>query len=329
MRNFCQIYFEVETPESGAELWVTNGTTGGTTQVKDLNPGVNGSAPNKLTVWKNKLYFSADNGTNDRELYVYTPQPIFSDFSPKYGDVGDEVLLYGLDLGDSTVAKVVKFNGLNAEIISSGNDSIRVKVPENVTTGKISLETKGMTLLSSQDFVFKLTHTVTSFSPKSGKTSDVVTITGTDFSPVLSDNFVKFNGISAKVVSASATELQAEVPANATTGKISVTINNNEKLTNEDFVISLLTSLPQTFQNAQLTLFPNPAKNMLKLKLGGKATSQVNITAYNLLGKPVLQSSQTLQNGETKVDISSLPSGNYILKIQVGEEVISRKIMKQ
>jgi len=55
----------------GNELWRTDGTDGGTTLVKDINPGLDSSRIGLLTVVGNTLYFKADNGTNGRELWAF------------------------------------------------------------------------------------------------------------------------------------------------------------------------------------------------------------------------------------------------------------------
>lgn len=64
---------------------------------------------------------------------------------------------------------------------------------------------------------------IASFGPKIGPAGTTVTIYGTGFSATASQDTVKFNGTTASVSSASATQLVASVPAGATTGTISVT----------------------------------------------------------------------------------------------------------
>lgn len=57
----------------GSELWKTDGVAGsnGTTIVKNINvAGGTGSDPDELTVYNGKLYFTADNGINGRQLWV-------------------------------------------------------------------------------------------------------------------------------------------------------------------------------------------------------------------------------------------------------------------
>ncbi|HEV8545517.1 MAG TPA: IPT/TIG domain-containing protein, partial [Candidatus Limnocylindrales bacterium] len=60
-------------------------------------------------------------------------------------------------------------------------------------------------------------------SPDSGPAGTTVAIDGTGFSATPSQNTVKFNGVTATVVSSTTTEIVATVPATATTGTISVT----------------------------------------------------------------------------------------------------------
>ncbi|RCJ42063.1 hypothetical protein A6770_35235 [Nostoc minutum NIES-26] len=54
---------------SGIELWKSDGTTQGTVQIKDINPGSNSSYPNYQTYVNGTLYFFADDGTHGRELW--------------------------------------------------------------------------------------------------------------------------------------------------------------------------------------------------------------------------------------------------------------------
>lgn len=57
------------------------------------------------------------------------------------------------------------------------------------------------------------------------KPGDTIVIKGQNFSTVAGNNTVKFNGVQATVVSATATELRVVIPANATSGTVTVTVN--------------------------------------------------------------------------------------------------------
>ncbi|MBO9563845.1 MAG: IPT/TIG domain-containing protein [Niastella sp.] len=58
------------------------------------------------------------------------------------------------------------------------------------------------------------------------KPGDTLFIKGENFSEVIANNTVKINGVTATVVVASNTELKVLIPANATSGEITVTVNN-------------------------------------------------------------------------------------------------------
>lgn len=85
--------------------------------------------------------------------------------------------------------------------------------------------------------------TITSFEPQHGLPGASVTITGTNFSTTLNKNAVKINGIAATVTAATATELIVTVPA-ATTGKVSVSIEDEEAESATDFEV--LKDFPRT-----------------------------------------------------------------------------------
>ena len=53
---------------SATELWRTDGTT--VEQVKEIYAGPNGSGPSNFTATGNRVYFTADDGTHGRELWV-------------------------------------------------------------------------------------------------------------------------------------------------------------------------------------------------------------------------------------------------------------------
>ncbi|MEM8565957.1 MAG: IPT/TIG domain-containing protein, partial [Bacteroidota bacterium] len=65
---------------------------------------------------------------------------------------------------------------------------------------------------------------ISSINPTSGPVGTEVTISGSNFSETPSQNSVKFNGTTAAVKSASTSSLVVDVPAGATTGIISVTV---------------------------------------------------------------------------------------------------------
>ena len=82
------------------------------------------------------------------------------------------------------------------------------------------------------------------FSPKSGPVGTVVTINGTGFSTTASQNTVKFNGVTATVSSATNSQIQATVPAAATTGPIAVTTPNGSATSTLNFTVTASNGVP-------------------------------------------------------------------------------------
>ena len=52
------------------ELWTSDGTTGGTRLVQDINPGPGSSTPENFIVAGGCLYFSATDGEHGFELWA-------------------------------------------------------------------------------------------------------------------------------------------------------------------------------------------------------------------------------------------------------------------
>ncbi len=68
-----ELYFNRYTGGLGSELWKSDGTQSGTVLVKDINPGAgsstSGGADNKLILFKDNLYFGANDGAHDYQLW--------------------------------------------------------------------------------------------------------------------------------------------------------------------------------------------------------------------------------------------------------------------
>ncbi len=74
-----------------------------------------------------------------------------------------------------------------------------------------------------------------------------------------------------------------------------------------------------------LYVFPNPVTDILNVKISGSKTAQLDIINY--AGQRVL--SQNIKVASAVVDLSSLSSGVYILKVTDGQQVQTKKIIKK
>jgi ELWxxDGT repeat protein len=66
-----RLVFGANEGSTGRELWVTDGTTAGTTLLKDINPGPGSSGRESfVALGDGRLVFSADDGNTGSELWV-------------------------------------------------------------------------------------------------------------------------------------------------------------------------------------------------------------------------------------------------------------------
>jgi len=79
---------------------------------------------------------------------------------------------------------------------------------------------------------------VIEFTPGSGSVGDSVSIYGTGFSDIASQNIVKFNGVTATVLSATATKIVVTVSAGSSTGLIMVTAPAGSATSSTSFAIT-------------------------------------------------------------------------------------------
>ena len=73
------------------------------------------------------------------------------------------------------------------------------------------------------------------------------------------------------------------------------------------------------------SIFPNPTEGQCYVSVLSDA-SQIQGTLFNLTGKVV--ASTTLQPGVNNLDIQNLPSGCYILRLNDGNSIVTKKIIK-
>jgi hypothetical protein len=77
----------------------------------------------------------------------------------------------------------------------------------------------------------------------------------------------------------------------------------------------------QEFATAEVEAFPNPAQNQLNLKLNG-FEGTADIAVYSPNGTRMLTRKSTA--GITTLDVSSLPSGVYMIAVKSGKATLAR-----
>jgi uncharacterized repeat protein (TIGR03803 family) len=157
--------------------------------------------------------------------------PFISLVNVRSGKVGTQVGILGQGF---TSSSVVKFGGTAAATTAlTGSTFILATVPTGALTGKVTV-TIGSTTLSTSS-TYKVTPTVSGFSPASGPVGTSVTITGTGLTQTTK---VTFNKVVASFTVKSDSQITAVVPTGATTGKIVVTTKGGGATSSTSFTVN-------------------------------------------------------------------------------------------
>jgi uncharacterized repeat protein (TIGR03803 family) len=135
---------------------------------------------------------------------------------PTSGKVGKSVGILGQGFNGATG---VSFNGTAAKYTVSSDTFLTATIPAGATTGMVTVAIPSGNLKSNINF--RVVPTIKSFTPMSGSVGTPVTITGVS---VTQTTKVTFGGVKATtVVVNSDTQVTANVPTGAKTGKIAIT----------------------------------------------------------------------------------------------------------
>ncbi len=115
-----------------------------------------------------------------------------------------------------------------------------------------------------------------------------------------------------------------------------VTLNNNGDFPCDDLFSRIEQNSEATVfvtnGSAEISLYPNPSSNNLNIELYLTEDRQVEITLIELMGSTTKElCSKVYSSGlhKEKYNISDLKSGYYFVKTKVGEETITKSIIKQ
>jgi hypothetical protein len=92
-----------------------------------------------------------------------------------------------------------------------------------------------------------------------------------------------------------------------------------------DFTANVTTGLSaNSFDNGNFAYYPNPVKDVLNLSYTNEIT---NVAVYNLLGQLVI--SKSLNSNQSKIDMSNLTRGTYLVKVTADNQVKTLKVIKE
>jgi hypothetical protein len=164
----------------------------------------------------------------------FSVSPTITSFEPDNGPPGTLVVISGFNF---TGVTHVQFSGKKAGFVVTALNQLQAVVPNDATTGPISLIAPSGTGVSRNPFIVTGTGPfISGFSPATGTNGTLVVIDGNNFTGA---NAVRFNGTNATTFFVTAdTQIQATVPAKATTGPISVTSPLGTGVSATSFIIT-------------------------------------------------------------------------------------------
>ena len=170
---------------------------------------------------------------SDAPFVIFKPNPpLIQSFHPDSGTVGSVVTISGSFFNGTTG---VSFNTSSADFTVVADSVITAVVPASASTGAISVVNDEGVASSADSFTVLQPPTIASFSPGSGLVGTEVTILGNRFLNVVDVLFNSARADSFSVISES--EIRAEVPGAASSGKIRITTASGTAESAQDFVV--------------------------------------------------------------------------------------------
>lgn len=161
-----------------------------------------------------------------------------SEFTPNSGPTGTTVTVYGTGFSSTPGSNTVTFGGVPATVIASTANTLTVTAPG---AGQIAVSTPaGSANTGTVQFVLNTVTgppTITTFSPQIWDGISALTITGTNFDTVPSNDRVNLNVAFATPATASSTSLSVPIPATATSGHVTVATPTGTVISSADFFI--------------------------------------------------------------------------------------------
>jgi preprotein translocase subunit YajC len=224
----------------------------GTWQMRLSGPGY---LPKRVTVTVQPA-----SQTQQGVVTILPPQPTLTAITPLTGPGGTEVTLTGTQFNATLANHQVKFGTTLATLLPSHTTTELVAVvPSGLTPGIHPITVTIGAVEPTQALDFTVTQpVVTAISPAAAQVGQGVTLTGSHFNTDSASNLVTFNGIQAEVISATATELEVEVPAGIS-GSVPVTVQNLQSSPSTAATFNVIPTLSAVapasgFQGALLTL---------------------------------------------------------------------------
>lgn len=156
--------------------------------------------------------------------------PLISGIRPKEGTWGTEVTLKG-KFHPSVLRNAIKIGGYTATIVSNNKDSIRVKIPQNLSTARSVFYNSSSPFNIASADTFKLFGPVIeSITPLAGPSNTYINITGKYLHDPSGRSIVKFGTVTQNISGQSGTILGCYVPVGIGNGPVSISVGVSSQI---------------------------------------------------------------------------------------------------
>lgn len=85
----------------------------------------------------------------------------------------------------------------------------------------------------------------------------------------------------------------------------------------------------KSLQQIDVVVFPNPAEDMIKIRMTGNCGEQASVSLFNIHGQMIMQDNQLLRsNADLEMVMSGMETGIYLLKVETGTGKIVKRVIK-
>ena len=256
-------------------------------------------------------------GTATLAGFTFIPAPSIISFTPSGGAMGAVVTITGTNLTGTTT---VSFGGVAAASFTVNSPTTITATIGTGATGDISIVAPGGTATIA-GFTFISGPTITSFTPVSGGTGTVITITGTDLTGT---SAVSFGGTAANSFTVNSTTNITAVVGTGASGSVSVTTPGGTA-TLAGFAYTVVTAIdPISGNSLGIRLYPNPTSGNLTIDTLKLSDNWETLEIFNSDGKKKLSSYSVKNKTKVSVNLEHLASGFYtaILKRKNGSTAV-------
>ena len=127
-------------------------------------------------------------------------------------------------------------------------------------------------------------------------------------------------------------QLDSGVYVTQTIGQHSIASYSMDNLTvqqgyQQSFWNSLINSNEEF--NMDITFYPNPTIDFVNFNFSNLESSDLNVLVFDYAGRVLITTKIDIENYKTKLDLSSLPSGSYLIYLNTNKFNYHTKIIKK